>query len=253
MAEFTCPSCRAQIEPDLVEKTGRAECPFCSADLSGLGLLEPAAVPPLLSNEFDSVDENDAVESSAGSAAATGSLPAVPDKSKIRVVEATGDRLVLFIPGGGKQAAGIGCFAVFWNGFMTIFTPLMVAGLLKDDAGNAPSLWFVVPFLSLFWIIGLGMAYFWVKIKYERTLLLVDRERVAVQKTLLNRKKLVETALADDAKAELVESYQQNDVPVYRIEIRGTPAPARFGTALADEEKDWLVDRVNEFLGGGVD
>ncbi|MSR56205.1 MAG: hypothetical protein EXS05_00790 [Planctomycetaceae bacterium] len=254
MAEFTCPTCRAEIEPDLIEKTGRAECPFCGTDLSALGLPEPAVVdvPDLPAAAVDG-GEPDESGRRPELDANPHTLPKPPEKSLIRVVESSGDRLVLFIPGGGKQSGVVGCFALIWNGFMGLITPAMLVGILKDKGGDAPSLWLVISFLSLFWAVGLGMEYLWLKMKYERTLLLLDRERVAVQKKFFNRKRLHETVLGPDSRAELVESYQQNDTPVYRIEVRGTPAAAKFGTALGDDEKNWLVDRINEFLGVSVD
>ena len=49
-------------------------------------------------------------------------------------------------------------------------------------------------------------------------------------------------------RAELVESYQQNDVPVYKIVVNGTNRSASFGTALAREDKAWLAKTINDFL-----
>jgi hypothetical protein len=92
------------------------------------------------------------------------------------------------------------------------------------------------------------MAWFWMKMKYERTFLLLERHRLVVQKVLFNRKRIHETTLMPDSRADLVEAYEQNDTPVYRIEVRGQDRPAKFGTALADDEKDWIVDRINDFL-----
>ena len=40
----------------------------------------------------------------------------------------------------------------------------------------------------------------------------------------------------------------QNDVPVYAVAVNGTKRKAKFGTFLSQEEKDWLVDRINRHL-----
>src|SRR5262245_46915167 len=118
MPEFHCPSCQAAIEPDLIESTGRAECPFCQADLSGLGLPEPAV------DLAASLPADDAAASDEPlSAPLTRPLAEPPAKSRIRIVESTPERLVLYIPGGGKQARALGCFAFCWIGFMCLFTP----------------------------------------------------------------------------------------------------------------------------------
>jgi len=238
MAKHTCPNCQAEIHADLVETTGRAECPFCAADLSGQGLPECAQAGTASDNLDDTFDE---------SGQATQGLPPVPDKSRIKVIEANSNRLVIYIPGGGKQTAGTGCFAAAWLGFMCLFTPPWVFGMFQKG-NDAPPLYFIIPFLGLFWAIGLGMAFLWLKMKYQRSFLLLQRDRLVLQKVLFNRKSVTETPLTPESRAELVESYQQNDVPVYRIEVQGQTRPAKFGIPLSDPEKDWLVDRINEFL-----
>jgi hypothetical protein len=239
MPEFNCPECNAAIEPDLVETTGRAECPFCAADLSSLGLPVAADRPRDRGADFIATSESVGV---------VRELPALPAKSQIQVVESTDERMVFYIPGGGKSAAGIGCFALLWNGFMGVFTIFMSVGLIQGKQADAPPLLAMLAFIGLFWAVGLGMAYFWIRMKYERTFLLVERERIVVQKILFNRKRVDESPLGPKSRAELVEAYSQNDSPVYRIEIQGATRAAKFGTALADKEKEWLADRINDFL-----
>jgi hypothetical protein len=165
------------------------------------------------------------------------------------VVEAAEDRLVLYIPGGGKSAAGLGFFAILWNGAVLLFTGVAIGGTLDAKGNEGTPLVGILAFLSIFWTIGLVLGWFALKLKYERTFLLLDRDRLVVQRVLLNRKRVDNTALSADSRAALVESYQQNDNPVYRIELEGPTEKAKFGTSLADAEKDWLVDRLNEFLG----
>jgi uncharacterized Zn finger protein (UPF0148 family) len=246
MPPFVCPDCQAAIEADLIEKTGRAECPFCGGDLSTIGLPQRAATRASHRAGDKSVLDQG---TSGGRGRITRPLPPLPKKSAIAVVESTPDRLVLFIPGGNKQSAGFGLFAVLWNGFMSVFTILMTTAILNDKGGDAPPLAVLIPFLSLFWGIGLGLAFFWLKFNFERTIILLDRDRIVIQKTFFGRKRLDETSLGPKSRAELVESYRQNDIPVDRVEVRGDSGTAKFGTALGEQEKNWLVDRINEFLG----
>jgi|GEM_PF-1010412 len=242
MAEYSCPKCRAEIQDDLIETTGAAVCPFCGADLSELGLPEPSVSDAAGDEPEKSFSDSDAPR-------ITRKLPPLPAKSRINVVEASDDRLVLFLPGGGKNATGLGCFALMWNLFMCVFTPPWFLGVFQGAGNNnGPPILVLIGFLSLFWAVGLGMAWFWLKMKYERTYILLERHRLVVQKVLFNRKRIDETTLMPDSRAELVEAYKQNDVPVYRIEVKGQDRPAKFGTALADEEKNWIVDRINELL-----
>jgi hypothetical protein len=242
MPDFTCPACHADIEPDLVERTGQARCPFCGADLSNLGLPEPAMAD--VPGEMPDAAETPPTGES------TRALAPVPAGSRIRIVESTADRLVLFIPPGGKNLIGLGFFALVWNLFLTVFTSLWIVGAVRGvNQGPKAPLVEIIPFFGLFWAAGLGMGWFWLRGRFERTFLLLDRERIVIQRILLGRKRLDETALGTAPRAALVESYQQNDKPVNRVEVTGANKAAKFGTALGDDEKDWLVDWINDFLG----
>jgi uncharacterized Zn finger protein (UPF0148 family) len=242
MKELACPKCRAAINSELVDDTGSVECPFCGHEWS---LLE---VPEAGSDFVEGEPVTGVVRTISGITSQI-QLPGLPAGSQIKVVEATEDRLVLYIPGGGKSANALAFFAALWNGFMLLFTGIALGGALHGKGIDAPPLLGLVAFLGLFWAVGLGLAFYWMKLKYERTFLLVDRDRLVVKRVLFKRNRVDETALASDSRAALVESYQQNDCPVYRVEVQGPGGKAKFGTSLADAEKDWLVDRINDFLG----
>lgn len=235
MPQIICPECGAGMQPGDGSAGGR--CSSCGADLK-------------VSDLGNSPDQRDAGFDTTTGPAITRALPALPDASKLRVIESSDDRLILFIPGGGKQATGLGCFSLFWNAFMVLFTSLWIGAALNNGGNGQPDApWFAYPFIGVFWLIGLGMGWIWLRMKFQRTILLLERERVVLQHILFGRRRLIETTIGPGSQAELVESYKQNDKPVYRIEITGPESPARFGTALSDPEKDWIVDRVNEFLG----
>ncbi|MBS0262985.1 MAG: hypothetical protein JSS02_13655 [Planctomycetes bacterium] len=243
MPEFTCPECHAAIAPDLLESTGAAVCPFCDADLSALDL--PGPPEPRDRDEAATATTNIANGSPARS---RHPLPPLPQDSLIRVEVADPERMVLYIPGGGASSGGLGFFAVIWNGFMVVFTTLMVLGVAKGQQAQAPPILGIVAFFTLFWGVGLGMGYAWLRMKYQRTFLLIERSRIVVQRVLFGHKRVLETALNAESRAVLVEAYSQNEVPVYRVEVPGSPRAARFGTALSEREKEWLVDRINDFL-----
>jgi hypothetical protein len=232
MSQPICPECHAVLEDDLVTSTGSAECPFCGADVGDVA--------------FDG-DSNDGSPASTGSRTSHSGRPA---DSTIEIIESTRDRLVIHIPPGGKKARSIGCFAIAWNGFMAVFTSIWLFVGVQDN-GDAP-LSVIIPFLGLFWLVGLGMAYWWVRMRFMRLYLLIDPSRVAIQRILFGRKSLKETHLGPNPFAELVESYQENDVPVYAVAIEGTDRTAKFGTALSREEKIWLVTIINSFFGHGT-
>lgn len=175
---------------------------------------------------------------------AAASTPALPG-SRVEVVENTGGRLVLFIPGGGPNATSVGCFAFLWNGVVLAVTGGFAAAAMQL---NGPP-WFAFLFLSPFWAVGLGMAYWAIKLRHERTMLLVEPARAVIQRTLFNRVRTDETELAEGSSAGLVEAYRQNDDPVFAIHIRGAGRTLKFGTTLSDGEKDWIVGRINTVLG----
>lgn len=243
MPPLVCPECGAGFEGELNEGGEVRRCSSCGADLSisdGTGTVAGPA------------DQRDAGFDVAANAVLTRAIPELPKESSIRIVESSDDRLVLFIPAGGKRTGGLGFFALVWNGFMTVFTVLMAATALNPGAQQKPPPAMAFLFIAVFWLAGLVIAYAWLRMKYLRTFLLLERERIVLQEILFGRKKLKETTLTADSRATLVESYQQNNVSVYRIEVAGSSGTARFGTALADLEKDWVVDRVNEFLGVSI-
>lgn len=223
MKRLVCPGCATELPPDQAERADRAECPFCGAALPA-----PAEEMP---------DQTE------------GASPAAqpPKGSKIRVVEHSPDRLIMHISGDGAAATGLGCFALVWNLFMVVFTAVF-ASVGFAGGGKGPG-WVVAPFLGLFWCVGLAMLYFFLKLKYERTLLLVERESMAIKKIFFSRQRVEQTALNARSRACLREAYSQNDEPVYRVEVAGAERTIKFGTGLDQKEKDWLVDVINGFWG----
>ena len=229
MRPLTCPECRASLDAEAIDTTGVWECPYCGQPLPEVQE-EPVAVT--LRDER-LADENRIV-------AASDSPPA---GSRIEVYEASDERLVVLVPPGGKEARGLGCFATMWNLFMVVFTTIWVSAGPLDFGPLA--------FIALFWLIGIGLLIGWLKLKYERTLLLVEPSRVVVQHILFGCKQQQETELFSKSRATLAEAYSQNDVPVYSVAINGKDRTIRFGTSLTNGEKDWLVDRINALIAPG--
>ncbi len=174
--------------------------------------------------------------------------PPQPAAGIIHVHDAGPDRLVLDIPP-GKHAGGLGCFAILWNGFMVVFTSVFaLAGAQAKGKNDAP-VWLFVVFVSVFWLVGFGLIYAWLKLRFERCFLLVDRERAVLRKMFLGRQRQTELPLEALSRAQLTESYKQNDVPVYRVTVTGAGGNTlHFGTSLAQPEKDWCVDAINALL-----
>ena len=235
MSEFSCPGCHATLDEDTLARLESPECPFCGQELPQAMLAASERFRPAEVSASPKASDTD-----ASTIAAT-----LPPKSRIQVVEASPDRLLLYIPAGGsRQTRGLGFFALFWNGFMAVFTSIWAVVGGKDVPW-----FFLVPFLGLFWLIGLVMLGFWIRMRFSRFFVLVEPTRFSLQRVLFNRKTTKTAELGPESRAELVESYRENNVPVYAVAVTGTPRTIKFGVGLTPAEKDWLVEQINRMLG----
>ena len=89
---ISCPSCKANVESDLYESAGQTYCPYCGTDLSDF----------LQIDSFKSTDEFSSEEVTAGSAI-NSELNPLPRKSRVEIIQASPERLVLHIPPCGKM------------------------------------------------------------------------------------------------------------------------------------------------------
>ncbi|MFO0919504.1 MAG: hypothetical protein U0872_14490 [Planctomycetaceae bacterium] len=184
------------------------------------------------------------------SSALEATYPPLPSPSVIQIHDAAPDRLVLSIEP-GKGAAGIGLFAIVWNLFMAVFTAMWITAF-SQQKGRDGAIYFFL-FIGVFWAVGFGFIYAWLKLKFERSLLLVERDRVVLRRVLFGRQRQTEVPLDESSRAQLTESYQQNDSPVYRVTVVGVGGnPLHFGTSLTPAEKDWVVDAINALLLPGL-
>lgn len=248
MAELVCPGCQTVLREDLVEGAGAPDCPFCGArlpDTFGVGMRRD--VNGSRAEEAGRVARLwEEGESPSGEAELFASPP---EGSKVQVIEGTAERAIFYVPGGWKRGAfALGFFALFWNGLLTMMTVGTIRGALNPPAGQAPPPLFLIPFLSVFWAIGLGILFWFLKLLFERLLLLVEQERLVIRRTLFGWERNKTISLGEKAAAALVVSYSQNERPVYAIAVEGTDGTIKFGTGLSDTEKDWFVDTINAFL-----
>ena len=176
-------------------------------------------------------------------------LSAPPPGVGITVVKSSTEQLVIAIPSGGKKARSIGCFGFVWMAIVLPISCAFIIGGAEDEDGNAVSLFVLIPFFGIFWAVGIGMIIAWARMRFTEIFLSVEREQFAIQKTLFGRKKLKKIALDEGSQARLVESYSENDVPVYAIQMEGVGETEKFATGLSYEEKRWLAKTINRFLG----
>lgn len=176
-----------------------------------------------------------------------------PAGSKLRLAEASESRVVMVIPPGEKRARGMAFFALVWLGITIpvgcVFLYAALSGNVEWEGDGPPPTWVIVPFISIFWLVGFGMAYVALKMKFESLMLCLEPNRMSLQRTFLGKKRMSHIRIEEHSKATLETSYSENDIPVYRIEIEGASRTEKFGTALQREEKQWIVDTINRFLG----
>lgn len=181
----------------------------------------------------------------------TQELTTPPAGVGIQVVKSSDDQLVIAVPPGGKRARSIGCFGVVWLGITATVSGGFLFADNAEKNGDGPPLLILIPFFGIFWAVGIGMIVAWVRMRFTQILLSVEREQFAIQKTLFGRKKLKKLPLDKNSHAELVESYSENDRPVYAIQMEGVGETEKFATGLSYEEKRWLARSINQFLGVG--
>jgi hypothetical protein len=167
--------------------------------------------------------------------------PRVPTSAHFYLVQDAPDRLVVHIPGGGPRTTGLGCFALGVNGLMLVVT--LVSTLIALQAEATPW-WFIVPVLALFWLVGLVLAWFWVRMRFTRVNVLVQPERVVVEKAFFDRRAMEETGIDAESTVELAEMYRVNEQPVHAIAVSGSDRTIKFGTSLSDQDKRFLVRKI---------
>lgn len=240
---ITCPSCRASLEPDEIDRT-RRECPLCSASLAHLDLSE---VEDQLADESDTIAGQSRSQPHHDSEIASESV-ASPPESQIEIIERSAERLVAHLPPTTAGSGGIGCFAMMWNGFMAVFTTIVISAL--RDARRFE--WFVGLFLSVFWLVGILLIVVWLRMRFTRYYLLLEKDRLVIRRKFLGTSNR-ELALSSNSKATLEESYAVNDVPVHAVTVHGEGRKESFGTGLSPSDKEFLAKEINSFLGVNPD
>lgn len=170
----------------------------------------------------------------------------------IKLIESSDEELVIAIPPGGARCRFLGFFGLAWLG---ITVPVSVAFLLVPgnmwEGGQAPLKLFLLFFFLLFYVVGFGFLYAWLRMRFTKILIAVTADQFALQRTWFNSQKFETVALDQDSLAELVESYQENESPVYAIRMRSADElekEPKFATRLSYAEKRWLAGAINNFL-----
>jgi len=112
--------------------------------------------------------------------------------------------------------------------------------------------WIPLAFLSGFLLIGLTMVVFGLRMMFTRTLLLLESGRLVLRKLFFGWTSTKEYILNDRSVAQPGVAYEQNNQPVYHVEVTANDGHAKFGLSLDQADQRWLVDGINSFLGTPV-
>jgi hypothetical protein len=219
-----CPSCREIVQPQVGAGATVGTCPACGTSAS---LLE------WLSGQNDDEGWADPDIQPAGSGIVRRELEL--------------GTLAWEIPPTGKSH-GLMLFSIIWLGFLVFMTG---AGAVEAAKSGDLGAWLTLVFLLPFWAAGLGIGYVALRGKFAKHLLVVSPSEVILVRSLfqrMSRKTLAREAVSGVAR---VVVYTVNDKPVHGVEVTATNGRLRFGGALSEEEKLWLVADIRRALGFG--
>jgi hypothetical protein len=151
------------------------------------------------------------------------------------------DSLGFIIPRGRSRGTAFFFlfFALFWNALSwTMFTVALFQGEF-----------FAVLFLLIFVTIGAGLALVALYSFFGEFSLLADRSTCRAVWTLFkwSRTKSVITSSITAVTEEVV--YTKNYQPVYGVGLKSGPKTLKFGSALTEEERKWIIGELRHFLG----
>jgi predicted RNA-binding Zn-ribbon protein involved in translation (DUF1610 family) len=167
-----------------------------------------------------------------------------PANSRIERTTPSEHELLFYLPAAGTG----GFFFVFGGIWSALMLPLCYFLVIRDGgAGQPPPPLGMKIFISVFAAVGLGMIYAALRQKFASHLLYLSSELVRMQRLLLIRS-TYDLKPADVLHVKLVEAYSNNNRKVYGLEIGAGLRLIRFGSALRDDEKQWLAWEIRDFL-----
>jgi hypothetical protein len=174
-----------------------------------------------------------------------------PTGSKIEIERFEGG-LSIRVPAPGlrKGTSGLFFFSLIWNGFMGVFTSFAHFGLMQGKAKNE-DLWILIPFLGLFWLIGIGILLGSLSMARRRAGIAIADGSLMVLQTGLFRSKSCEWPAGEVAAIRLDGSGMEvNGVPVLELQIHGKDGK-KFGllAGRGNEELEWLAWELRQSLG----
>ena len=155
-------------------------------------------------------------------------------------------------PAGIRGSAGLFVFALFWCGFITVFSTMF----LRADKGADGNMWIFGGVVLLFWCIGIGMLLAAIDMGRRRAAVAVVGESVMAMQTGLLRSRSGDWQRAEIKEIRVGPSrFEVNERPVLQLQI--VPVTGKtFGllTGRDTAELEWMAtllsDALHERTGG---
>lgn len=224
--EVACPRCQHRFKP------------FAAAPPETFAELTKAVPCPECGHTFPF---NDGVKTSIEAKANPPGPFAKPAHSGIEMVAESG-AWVYHIPR-GRGSRSMTVMAIVWN---LITWPLAFA-ILTEGLHTQPLRFVVGWFIPLlFPAIGLGLLYVALRLNYATHQLTLGPQTVRLRRKVIFSKDY-ELPVGEITNVRKTVFYTQNYQPVYGIEINAGARKIRFGSALSEDEKNWLCWQIREF------
>jgi hypothetical protein len=178
-------------------------------------------------------------------------IPSLPGQSRIELVESTDERLVLDIRPGNERTTRMGWGVLVGVIFVCYLSqPHVLAHFRRGQVPDLSRLKLYLYFAGCWVIVVWGLAY-WVRLHFEFTRLLIERDRVVVERVLFGWTRMEEVTFATAPCALILDSFRGKFFPNHLVGIVGQNVRVTFGRMLTDIEKEWLVTRINRFFHAG--
>ena len=168
-------------------------------------------------------------------------------------IERFSDGLTITVPpaGLGKGTHGLFAFAILWNGFMGVFTPLLLIGVFSGKGVEKGAALIAPAVLSLFWLVGIGILLGALNMGRRRAAIAVTGGALMVIQTGIFGTKQRQWVATEVRKICAGQSGMEvNDKPILELQIYGQSG-GKFGllAGRADEELRWIASELRTALG----
>ncbi|GAA5497380.1 hypothetical protein Rhal01_03574 [Rubritalea halochordaticola] len=175
---------------------------------------------------------------------------AVPKPEKSKIVEADIDGGKSWLIPAKKGVGFLMVFGAIWLSFTLFMSLMFIFGDPVDSNTGEPASKWTILFFVPFWLVGIGVLYAGLRMRYTEVMVLADEHRVRMMKRFFSKVKETTLEIEQVDFVSLKESYRSNDRPVYAVSISEKEGGKglSFGSELSDDEKRWLVSSIQQVL-----